>query len=376
MKSARVASEKFLSRAMPKKATQKVEYDYSALKEGVQLQAQSDGIWYSATVVTVSTAAKRAKAPVKVHYAGWDASYDEWLAGDRLRSKLLTTKKATSERKKDGPSQRRFSLADQVARFARAQKETNQRYLDISSVYDSSAMKGKKVLVVGGNRGLGFEIVKQLVADGAETMSTSRQPCSELTALGVKVIIGTEVTNMDSLDKMASEITGPIDYVIFVAGYFPDILDNLDSVQEAEAIKQFDICAMGPVRCVAALKKADLLKGCKVAILTSQAGSAQWRQTQNKDKGGDYGHHMCRAACNIAGVLMSEELKAADVPIVLYHPGFNRTTMTQKYSHIWDIEGAVEPAEGAKRVLHECAKITMASSGKFINCEDGLQIPW
>ena len=50
--------------------------------------------------------------------------------------------------------------------------------------------------------------------------------------------------------------------------------------------------------------------------------------------------------------------------------------MTAKYSHIWDVEGAVDPAEGAKRVLYEALKISADISGKFINCEDGLQIPW
>merc|ERR1712187_393668 len=92
--------------------------------------------------------------------------------------------------------------------------------------------------------------------------------------------------------------------------------------------------------------------------------------------GGDYGHHMSRAACNIGGVLMSEELKAMGIPIVMLHPGFNRTDMTAKFSHIWDMEGAVEASVGAKRVLHEVGKVSMATSGKFINCEDGLQIPF
>merc|ERR1712176_938105 len=181
------------------------------------------------------------------------------------------------------------------------------------------------------------------------------------------------------MGKMASEITGTLDYVIFSAGYFPDVTDNLDSVQEVEAIKQIEICALGPLRCVAALKAAGHLSGEKkpaVIIITSQAGSARWRFTQNKDKGGDYGHHMCRAACNIGCVLMSEELKKDEVPIVMLHPGFNRTEMTSKYSHIWDIEGAVEPSEGAKRVLHECVKISMKTSGRYVNCEDGLQIPF
>merc|ERR1712107_262558 len=140
--------------------------------------------------------------------------------------------------------------------------------------------------------------------------------------------------------------------------------------------EQFDVCGYGPVRCVSVLKGAGLLKGAKVAIISSQAGSAQWRFTQNKDKGTDYGHHMCRAACNIGVVLMSEELKKDDVPLVTLHPGFNRTTMTEKYSHIWDIEGAVPASEGAKRVLYGMAKISMKTSGHYINCEDGLRIPF
>lgn len=85
---------------------------------------------------------------------------------------------------------------------------------------------------------------------------------------------------------------------------------------------------------------------------------------------------MSRAACNIAGVLLSQELRSKGVPVLLLHPGFNRTGMTAKYADIWDKEGAVHPSVGAKRVLHEVASATMERSGMFINCEDGLQIPW
>ena len=76
------------------------------------------------------------------------------------------------------------------------------------------------------------------------------------------------------------------------------------------------------------------------------------------------------------GVLLSEELKAKGIAVVLLHPGFNRTEMTKKYEHIWDIEGAVPPPEGAKRVMHEIKSISMDITGTFVNCEDGLQIPW
>jgi hypothetical protein len=38
--------------------------------------------------------------------------------------------------------------------------------------------------------------------------------------------------------------------------------------------------------------------------------------------------------------------QSKEVAIVLLHPGFNRTDMTRKYAHIWDVEGAVTPEEG------------------------------
>ena len=119
-----------------------------------------------------------------------------------------------------------------------------------------------------------------------------------------------------------------------------------------------------------------LAEGAKLVSITSQAGSAEWRSTQNKDTGGDYGHHMSRAACNMAQKLLSEEVKDMGYSVLLLHPGFNKTEMTKKYEAIWEVEGAVDPSVGAKRVLYETIKNGMDTTGAFINCEDGLLIPW
>jgi glutathione S-transferase len=77
----------------PKKgkvATQeKVTYDYSGLEAGMRVQAESGGEYYAAEVVQVSTGKNRSKAPVKVSFKGYDAAYDEWVSGDKLRSKAL-----------------------------------------------------------------------------------------------------------------------------------------------------------------------------------------------------------------------------------------------------------------------------------------------
>lgn len=275
-------------------------------------------------------------------------------------------------------------MADQVARFSKAKDEKNARYLDISSVYDGGDLSGKRVLVTGGNRGLGLAIVNELVAIGATALVVCRSSSPELEKLVGKwnVYDGVDVTDDDAVTKVAKRVKGDggaLDVVINNAGYFygPQELVKEDSLNFEEELKQINICALGPLRMNNALIQSKALaEGAKLVIITSQAGSVEWRSTQNKSTGGDYGHHMSRAACNMAGKLLSEEVKDLGYSVILLHPGFNKTGMTKKYEHIWEIEGAVDASVGAKRVLYETIKNGMEQTGEFINCEDGLQIPW
>mmetsp|Transcript_11086 Transcript_11086/g.29363 ORF Transcript_11086/g.29363 Transcript_11086/m.29363 type:complete len:755 (+) Transcript_11086:100-2364(+) len=60
------------------------------LEVGQKLHAKySDGEFYPAEVVAVSESKKRAKAPVKVHYVGYDETENAWMAIADLKSKKL-----------------------------------------------------------------------------------------------------------------------------------------------------------------------------------------------------------------------------------------------------------------------------------------------
>ena len=117
------------------------------------------------------------------------------------------------------------SLADQVARFAKAKEDNNPRYLDIDSVYDGGDLSGKRVLVTGGNRGLGLSIVKELVAIGATAIVVCRSSSPELEKLVGKwnVYDGVDVSDDEAVRKVAKRVKGDggaLDVVINNAGYF------------------------------------------------------------------------------------------------------------------------------------------------------------
>lgn len=233
--------------------------------------------------------------------------------------------------------------------------------------------------ITGANRGIGLALAKELVANGGKLIAICRSSSEELEALKPEEIVtGIDVTSDEQCETIASQIKGgPIDILVNNAGYFYEPEEKVDSMNFSEQLKMIDICAVGVLRVSANLFNNGLLKDgqSSIAMITSQGGSISWRTVQNPD-GGDYGHHMSKAAANMGSVLLSQEFKKHNIPVGILHPGFNKTGMTAKYAEIWEVEGAVDATVGAKRVFYEIEKITMDTTGKFINCEDGLEIPW
>jgi NAD(P)-dependent dehydrogenase (short-subunit alcohol dehydrogenase family) len=130
--------------------------------------------------------------------------------------------------------------------------------------------QGKRVLVTGGNQGLGLSIVKELVAQGAETVVVGRRSSDELDALGCQVITGVDVTDDAAVTgKLIAEVDEPLDYVINNAGYFWEEEETLANMNFDEQIKQINICAVGPLRVSSALQKAGKVRGA-IVIISSQ----------------------------------------------------------------------------------------------------------
>jgi NAD(P)-dependent dehydrogenase (short-subunit alcohol dehydrogenase family) len=188
-----------------------------------------------------------------------------------------------------------YSLADQEARYNQAKADNNQRFLDITSVYDPSFLRGKRVAITGANRGLGLALATEVTNAGAELIAIVRSSSPELDALRPQQIVtGIDATNDDTAVHLLAQMKdgGPIDILVNNAGYFKPEVEKLTNLDFADEIKTIDICAVGPLRITSSLVNGGLLKeGSKVIMITSQGGSVSWRPTQCPD-GGDYGHHV------------------------------------------------------------------------------------
>ena len=199
-----------------------------------------------------------------------------------------------------------FTMADQPARFAKGKADNNSRML--TTDYYDGTFKGQRVLVTGGNRGIGLALVEELVDCGADVVVMGRGSSDELDALeGVQVITGCDVTDTKSVEAAVAKVTEPVDILINNAGYFYEPLETITSMNFDEELKMIDICAVGPLRVSSMMFNAGKIKapGGKIAMITSQGGSVAWRVVQNPT-GHDYGHHMSKSAANMGGVLLAQ----------------------------------------------------------------------
>ena len=216
-------------------------------------------------------------------------------------------------------------------------------------------------VITGTNRGIGLELARQTAARGDDVIALCRNASRELKNLGVHIVDGVDVGSDQSVADLPSRIgTVKIDILINNAGILSrQSLDQLDM----DAIRQqFEVNSLGPLRVTCALIPM-LNPGARVAIVTSRMGSV----TDNTS-GGHYGYRMSKAAVNIAGASLAQDLKSRGVAVVLLHPGYVSTDMT---GH----SGTVQPGDAAEGLLQRIAELTAETTGQFRHM-NGETLPW
>ncbi len=216
-------------------------------------------------------------------------------------------------------------------------------------------------LVTGGNRGIGLELCRLLAARGDEVVAVCRKPSPELTALGVRIEAGIDVTASEAGFELHRRLAGRrLDLVVQNAGVLSN--ETLPTLDVAAIRRQLEVNALAPLVLTAALRPL-LGHGSKVALVTSRMGSMA-----DNGSGGYYGYRMSKAALNAAGVSLARDLAPSGIAVVLLHPGFVRTGMTGG-------AGSIDPDESARGLLARIDALDLASTGKFLHA-NGEELPF
>ena len=220
-------------------------------------------------------------------------------------------------------------------------------------------------LVLGSNRGIGFEITRTLAGRGDHVIAACRRTSPELGALAstarLEIREGIDVTDRESLAGLATALgEGSLDRLWVVAGVLERT--GLTPFDPDSVRRQFEVNALGPLQAVVALQSC-LVRGAKVALLTSRMGSIA-----DNGSGGMYGYRMSKAALNMAGKSLALDLAPRGISVVLLHPGFVRTEMTGG-------AGNVDAVDSAADLVRRGDALDAKASGSFFHA-NGEALPW
>ncbi|MFT5924142.1 MAG: NAD(P)-dependent dehydrogenase (short-subunit alcohol dehydrogenase family) [Paraglaciecola sp.] len=217
------------------------------------------------------------------------------------------------------------------------------------------------VVVTGANRGIGLEFVKQYLAKGDRVIALCRNTSDELSQTSAKVIDKVDVSSPECLEKILPTLSDlKINLLINNAGVFAN--ETLEHMSVNTLEYQFRVNAIGPLM-VTQLLRQQLVKGAKVALITSRMGSV----TDNAS-GGYYGYRMSKAALNIAGVSLAHDLKEQEVAVALLHPGYVQTEMVNN-------GGDISAAVAVERLMQRIEELNLNNTGSFWH-SSGEVLPW
>ena len=202
-----------------------------------------------------------------------------------------------------------------------------------------------RVLITGGNRGIGGELAARYRAVGHDVLTTARDGSGDVTV---------DVTDPGQVKAMGAAMQGdPLDLLVCNAGVYLDKSEDLEAGYAPELwAKSFAVNVTGVFLTVQALLPGLRAASGKIAILSSQMASHQ------RAPGGSYIYRASKAAALNLGRNLATDLRADGIAVGIYHPGWVRTDMGGSSAEI-------SVPEAALGLIDRFAALSLATTGCF-----------
>jgi NAD(P)-dependent dehydrogenase (short-subunit alcohol dehydrogenase family) len=228
----------------------------------------------------------------------------------------------------------------------------------------------RHVVVTGANRGIGLELVRQLLARGDRVTATARVPgaAESLQALAAGqrerlLIAPLDVTDTASIETFAAMLATapPIDVLVNNAGMLPRG-ERWGAVSAQALADAHAVNTAGPFLLTQALA-ARLASAAVVVNVSSILGSLAARD-------GFYTPSYCiaKAGLNMVTRLIAAELGAGGKTVFSIHPGWVRTDMGGP-------DAEIAPADAVRGILGVIDATGPGHHGGFFDWQ-GKTVPW
>lgn len=220
-------------------------------------------------------------------------------------------------------------------------------------------------LVTGANRGIGLELVRQLLGRDYEVHATYRTSKGGLEGLAYSQLHEhqLDVRNEEAVKAMMASIDTPLDVLINNAGVADGRWSSVEEIDMDVVREVLDINAVAPLLVTQCALPLLIKKGGKVAMITSLMGSID-----DCHSGKSYAYRASKTALNMLATSMKNELRDQGVSVVLIHPGWVETDMGGP-------RAPLRVEESVAGILARIEEQTLDSSGRFVDYE-GEALPW
>ncbi|KAG4438811.1 hypothetical protein IFR05_005702 [Cadophora sp. M221] len=174
-----------------------------------------------------------------------------------------------------------------------------------------------RVAVIGASRGIGKELVKQLVEmKDTQVIASTRSPSTNLDGSNVKLVT-LDITNDASVTAAAKTIS-KLDILIINAAMGNN--DTLLGTSSDDLVSYLNTNVVGPNRVIKAFLPALLAgKMRKIIVISSTSGSNELQRGKRVGFNGPYS--VSKAALNMLAVQYHNELQDQGFTVVPIHPG-------------------------------------------------------
>lgn len=220
-----------------------------------------------------------------------------------------------------------------------------------------------RVVITGGNRGIGWELAKLYAAEGWDVILGVRTRAEVSLPTNIQTL-SLDVGSDASVSTFAAGLEGfGVNLLINNAGIIGPDRQTTSNMDFAGFAQTLNVNTLGPLRVTQAvlpcLKRAS---GAKVGILTSRMGSLSYAKSDT------LAYRASKAAANKVAQALATDLAEEAIAVAALHPGWARTDMGGP-------EADIAPNEGARGIKAVLDQLTLETTGRFWNY-DGSALAW